>query len=65
MNPVSAVAIAILGGVALGSGVLCLLAAMPHWSASPLSQRIASYVRDVVSDDDPVSYTHLTLPTKA
>jgi len=52
VNPVSAVAIAILGGVALGSGVLCLLAAMPHWSASPLSQRIASYVRDVVSDDD-------------
>ncbi|QDE35340.1 type II secretion system F family protein [Microbacterium foliorum] len=52
MNPVSAVAVAILGGVAVGSGLLCILAAMPHWSASPLTLRVAPYVRDVVPDGD-------------
>lgn len=52
MNPISALAIAMLGGGALSCGVLCVLAAMPRWSASPLTQRIAPYVRDVVSDDD-------------
>jgi tight adherence protein C len=52
VNPVSAIAVAVLGGGALGIGVLCMLAALPHWSASPLTMRIAPYVRDVVLDGD-------------
>lgn len=52
MNPVSAIAVALLGGGALGFGVLCMLAALPRWSASPLALRIAPYVRDVVADAD-------------
>ncbi|MEV7607907.1 type II secretion system F family protein [Microbacterium sp. NPDC089320] len=52
MNPVSAIAVALLGGGALSAGWLFMLAALPRWSASPLAMRIAPYVRDAVPDDD-------------
>lgn len=52
MNPLSAFAVAVLGGGALACGVLCILAVMPRWSAMPLTRRIAPYLRDVVADDD-------------
>ena len=52
MSALSALAVAVLGGGVLATGVLCVLAAMPRWSASPLTLRTAPYVRDVVADDD-------------
>ncbi|KJQ54592.1 type II secretion system F family protein [Microbacterium sp. SA39] len=51
MNPLSAIASAILVGGTLSAGLLCLLAALPRWRAASLSVRIAPYVRDVVDDD--------------
>ncbi|WP_314426635.1 type II secretion system F family protein [uncultured Microbacterium sp.] len=50
MSPVSAVSLSVLIGGGLGGGLLCILAALPRWSAIPLVTRIAPYVRDVVSD---------------
>lgn len=52
MSGISAFAFALLGGGTLAAGVLCILAALPRWSATSLTSRIAPYVRDVVADDD-------------
>lgn len=52
MNPFTTLAIAVLWGGVLSSGVLCTLSAIPRWSATPLVLRIAPYVRDVVADED-------------
>ncbi|WP_091225790.1 type II secretion system F family protein [Microbacterium sp. 3J1] len=52
MNPFSSLAFAVLGGGALAVGVMCILWALPRWSAVGLAARIAPYVRDVVADDD-------------
>ncbi len=52
VNPMSAIAVALLGGGALGAGLLCIFAALPRWSAVPLVLRIAPYVRDAVVDGD-------------
>lgn len=52
VNPMSAIAVAVLGGGTLGMGLLCILASLPRWSAAPLALRIAPYVRDAVADED-------------
>ena len=52
VNAMSALAVAVLGGGVLAGGILCVLAALPRWSAAALTVRIAPYVRDVVADDD-------------
>jgi tight adherence protein C len=51
VNGFTAAAIAVLCGGALAAGLLLMLAALPRWSATPLSVRIAPYVRDAVPDD--------------
>lgn len=52
MNVFSSAAIAVLGGGALAAGLLCVLSALPWWSAADLVMRIAPYVRDAVADAD-------------
>lgn len=59
MNPFTTMAIAVLWGGVLSSGVLRLLTALPRWSATPLMLRIAPYVRDIVADED---LPHVALP---
>jgi acyl-CoA reductase-like NAD-dependent aldehyde dehydrogenase len=68
----SAKFIAGLAGVAVPAGVRCLLADCGGvgrdfpWSIEKLSPTLAFFVADGVEDGAaPVSYTHLTLPTKA
>lgn len=51
VSVLSALSVAVLGGVALSTGLLCILATLPRWSAMPLTLRIAPYVRDSVADE--------------
>lgn len=52
MSAVSSVAFATLIGGVLAAGLLCMLAALPRWSATPLVLRIAGYVRDAVAEEN-------------
>ncbi|WP_341954564.1 type II secretion system F family protein [Microbacterium sp. LWH13-1.2] len=51
MSALSGLAVAVLGGGVLSAGLLCILAALPRWSAASLTLRIAPYVRDAVADE--------------
>ncbi|WP_460801722.1 type II secretion system F family protein [Microbacterium sp. GXF6406] len=52
MNVLTDAATAVLWGGLLGTGILGVLTALPRWSAAPLTDRIAPYVRDAVADAD-------------
>lgn len=47
MTPVLAVAVAVLLGGMLGTGLWSMLAAIPRWGAEPLVRRVAPYIRDI------------------
>lgn len=44
-------AIAVLFGGLLSAGLLCVLASVPRWRATPLPARIGPYLRDVVPEE--------------
>ena len=47
MTMAMSVAVSILLGAALGTGLWSVLAALPRWGAEPLVRRVAPYVRDI------------------
>lgn len=51
MNGLTAAAVSVLVGGALGAGLICMLVALPRWRAAALMHRIAPYVRDAVDDE--------------
>lgn len=50
VNLVTDASRAVLLGGLLGTGLICVLAALPRWRAASLMTRIAPYVRDAVDD---------------
>lgn len=58
MTAFSDLALAIIWGTVLATGVLLTVAGMPRWAGPPLERRIAPYLRDIA---DPMGLTPLHL----
>lgn len=56
LTGMSDLAVAVLLGTALASGLLLTISGMPRWIAPPLERRIAPYLRDIA---DPIGLTPL------